>query len=168
MSATAINKNWEFGAMNSPATKSAPSASQPSKQEDYLRGLQDGMVAERRMRKDKFMRTIKTGMSESHTHTQEVFKFLRSLKFKPKAARLRIIDPERYEVLIVLPTAQFISTKMRAVYSHLFALKQAWNSDKYEINFRFTSASGRRAQAHMACDGFELSFIEDAPKGSGK
>lgn len=167
MATSALGKNWDFRASNLPSKKVRTPVS-ATRRAEYLRGLQDGMVAERRKKTDDFVKAVGLGLDRSHEHTETVFAYLKERGIKPLGARLRILSLEQYEVLVLLSEKNFLSPLMRSVYEHLHSRKKEWNTSTYKINFRFSSASGKAAEAHMACDGFDLSFVGNASARPGK
>jgi hypothetical protein len=163
-----LAKTWDLAGSVSAAPGKAR-ISPAEREAEYLRGIRDGMAAARTKEKDAGVKALTVRAGWAHGHTTEVFAYLRSIGFKPRGARLRIVHTESFEVLILIPSSQFLSKKMSEVYSHLFELRTQWSKPKYKVNFRFASANTKAAVFHMECDGYELTYIEKyASKGAVK
>lgn len=118
----------------------------------YLKGKNDGLEQGQKLILDKLIINI----NKSGKHTSDIFKFLKSKKFNPISAYLKITSWDDFTILFVLPEREFIDKKIISIYDYISDFETKVAEDLYYLQIIICDSTDKIDEDYIKSDGFVL------------
>lgn len=118
-------------------------------------------------RKDKFYSKVEAGMNKCAHITQDLLRVFYQMNMQPKAAFLRTRSATTFDVMIIVPSAVYISERMLGALALMSKIEREEEKDDFEINFSTADPGNLNTlatQGSIISNGYMYSLTYDEKK----